>query len=87
MAFDDTESKTEEEETMSNDLQGKLIVYFISYTFAQNGHSGNGNVDVKLDSKIDSIDKIRNIEQGLMQKHDYLSVVISNFIELGVEDE
>lgn len=61
-----------------------MHTYFIYYTLtSKQGQSGDGNIDVTVDSKIDSIEKIRELEKGLIEKYEFKSLVISNFIHFG----
>lgn len=60
-----------------------MHTYFIYYTLIdQHKQSGDGNVDVTVDSEIDSIEKIRELEKSLIEKYGFESLVISNFIRL-----
>ena len=56
-----------------------MPVYFIHYTLITNGNSGDGNVDVRVDQPIRTIDDIRNIEKTLLDDLKVESLVISNF--------
>ena len=62
----------------------KMHTYFIYYTLiSKQGQSGDGNIDVTVDSKIDSIEKIRELEKELIEKYEFKSLVITNFIHFG----
>lgn len=59
-----------------------MINYFIHYTLIKNGKIGDGNVDVKVDALISSIDQIRQLEEGLKEHNGADSLVINNYIVL-----
>lgn len=61
-----------------------MHTYFIYYTLiSKQGQSGDGNIDVTVDSKIDSIEKIRELEKELIETYEFKSLVITNFIHFG----
>jgi hypothetical protein len=55
-----------------------MVAYFVYYSFKINGNSGDGNVDVKIEGPISSIDRIRKLERGIKEKFNYDSVVVIN---------
>ena len=59
-----------------------MVVYFIYFTFVKGAEIGDGNIDVTVDCSINSIDSLRKIERGLIDKFGYDSVVICNFKKL-----
>jgi hypothetical protein len=65
----------------------KKYLYFISYhAIVENGSFLTGNIDIRLDNKIDNIDIIRNIEKDLkvlLKKESHLE--IKNVVVLSVK--
>ncbi len=61
-------------------------VYFIHYTFTEENSSGDGNLEIGLDSKIDSISKLLKVAK-IIKRLNYDSVVVTNFILLRENSE
>lgn len=61
-----------------------MHTYFIHYTFINKQEQrGDGNIDVTVDSKINSIEKIRELEKKLIAEYEFKSLVVTNFIRFG----
>lgn len=60
-----------------------MIKYFIHYTFTNHiGQSGDGNLEVTVDTKIDSMADIKVLEQSIKDELKFTHAVITNYILL-----
>jgi len=67
---------------MNNSEKGAKL-YFIHFTFINKRHqSGDGNISITINEFIKSLEHIREIEDMLIKKYEYRSIVINNFILL-----
>jgi hypothetical protein len=65
----------------------KKYVYFVSFYFGADFHTGIGNAEYDQSKLIKNFNEIRNIEKKLKEKHDFENVIIINWQLLRIEEK